>query len=243
MNRLLVSAFRQVQRLSFERGFDIRYFSPAKNMPDAELYGPTLQPWRSAEWQRRLRADDPVSFVTPDRKYVLWQLAEQAAKTVDGAFFECGVNAGGTAYLLAQILHGTGKPLHLFDTFSGMPPVDPSKDLHAPGDFADASLAGVQRYLAAFENLDYHPGLIPETFVGLEPGPIAFAHLDLDIYKSTRDATEFVYPRLAKGGFLLYDDYGFPTCPGARQAVDEFFAGRPENVLALGTGQALVVRA
>jgi O-methyltransferase len=239
----LVTLFRRLQRLAFARGFDISHFSPAKDIPDAELYGPYLQPWRSEEWQRRLRAGDPVSLVTPDRKYVLWQLAEQATKANDGVIFECGVYAGGTAYLLAQIASAAGRRVHLFDTFSGMPSVDPEKDVHAAGDFADNSLPAVQRYLCEFDNLEYHAGLIPDTFAGVEPGPISFAHLDLDIYTATREATAFIYPRLVKGGFILYDDYGLPTCPGARAAVDEFFADRPESVVALATGQGLVVRA
>jgi O-methyltransferase len=41
---------------------------------------------------------------------------------------------------------------------------------------------------------------------------------------------------------MLFDDYGFWSCPGARQAVDEFFADKPEAPFALPTGQALVAR-
>ena len=47
---------------------------------------------------------------------------------------------------------------------------------------------------------------------------------------------------LLKGGFIIFDDYGFPTCPGARQAVDEFFAGKPEKLLAMPSGQCVVVK-
>lgn len=39
---------------------------------------------------------------------------------------------------------------------------------------------------------------------------------------------------------MLFDDYGFPTCPGARQAVDEFFDDKPETPLVLPTKQAIV---
>jgi O-methyltransferase len=41
---------------------------------------------------------------------------------------------------------------------------------------------------------------------------------------------------------MIFDDYGFPSCPGARKAVDEFFGGKPETPIVLGTGQALIVR-
>lgn len=43
------------------------------------------------------------------------------------------------------------------------------------------------------------------------------------------------------GGVALQDDYGFPSCPGARLAVDEFCSS--ERVpLCLPTGQAVVVK-
>ncbi len=41
---------------------------------------------------------------------------------------------------------------------------------------------------------------------------------------------------------MLFDDYSFPTCPGARKAVDEFFSDKPEVPFDLPTGQCLVVR-
>jgi O-methyltransferase len=47
---------------------------------------------------------------------------------------------------------------------------------------------------------------------------------------------------MVSGGFIIFDDYGMPSCPGARAAVDQFFADKPEKPLALHTGQALVFR-
>jgi hypothetical protein len=85
-------------------------------------------------------------------------------------------------------------------------------------------------------------GFIPDTFVGLESVQIAFAHIDVDIYKSIMDSLKFIWPRLSFGGFIVLDDYGFPTCPGARASVDEFFQREPCAPLCLPTGQALVFK-
>jgi O-methyltransferase len=41
---------------------------------------------------------------------------------------------------------------------------------------------------------------------------------------------------------MVFDDYGEPTCPGARKAVDEFFADKPETPIYIPTGQCLVHR-
>jgi len=215
-----------------------------RSIPDAGLYRPLFSPWNSPDWRERLRERDPASVVSLDRKYVLWQTASQAARSLPGDFIECGAYKGGTGYLLATVLKAhPEKRLHLFDTFAGMPETDPQRDLHAAGDFADTSLEAVRAYLAPHQNVVFHPGLIPESFGSLDALRFSFAHIDLDIYEAIGAATAFVYERLGPGGFLVFDDYGFPSCPGARQAVDEFFQGKNEAPIVLASGQCLVIKA
>ena len=55
---------------------------------------------------------------------------------------------------------------------------------------------------------------------------LAFAHIDVDLYRSVLDCIEFAYPRLVAGGLIVFDDYGFPSCARARQAVDQAFESR-----------------
>ncbi len=40
---------------------------------------------------------------------------------------------------------------------------------------------------------------------------------------------------------MVFDDYGFESCPGAKQAVDEFFADKNERPWYLPTGQCVVI--
>ena len=47
--------------------------------------------------------------------------------------------------------------------------------------------------------------------------------LDTDWYESTEHELVHLYPRLAAGGVLIIDDYGFWR--GARQATDEYLRG------------------
>jgi len=69
---------------------------------------------------------------------------------------------------------------------------------------------------------------------------VCFAHIDLDLYQGVLDTLAFVYPRMPTGGVIVCDDYGFASCPGARRAIEEFFADKPEKPLALLTGQAVI---
>jgi hypothetical protein len=46
----------------------------------------------------------------------------------------------------------------------------------------------------------------------------------------------------APGGIILFDDYGFTTCPGPKRAIDEFMAGKPEPLIWLSGGSAFLVK-
>lgn len=238
---------RWIRRFLRDRGYALTPIPElpafARNIPDAAFYAPMFSPWYGfGTFGRHLAAAGENTVVTADRAYVLFTLASQALQ-LEGEFWECGVYRGGTAQLLADVITSSDRPartLRLFDTFSGMPQTDAARDLHSQGDFADTSLEAVRRRIGPREQVHFHQGLIPSTFAGLEASRIALAHVDVDIYRSVLDSVEFIMPRLVPGGFIVFDDYGFPTCPGARQAVDEFYAGRPERPLVLPTGQAVV---
>jgi O-methyltransferase len=88
----------------------------------------------------------------------------------------------------------------------------------------------------------FYPRFFPDTAGPVRANVFSLVHCDADIYQSVKASCEFFYPRLVGGGAMVFDDYGFNTCPGAKQAVDEFFAGLPEQPVYLPTGQAFVVK-
>jgi O-methyltransferase len=233
---------RFLKRACRAAGLDVRRLPQAtqQTIPTADLYQPLYSPWRSPGFVAEYALISPYTLVSEDRCYVLASLATQAS-LLDGEFWECGVYKGGTAMLLAERLSTAGRPLRLFDTFDGMPETDAERDLHKAGDFCDTSLEAVRSRVRG-NFVHFYKGLIPKTFSGLESTRIACAHIDVDIYSSVLACCEFIFPRLCVGGFMIFDDYGFPSCPGARSAVDEFFLGRASIPLVLPTGQALLFK-
>lgn len=181
------------------------------------------------------------TLLDPIRCYMLYQFARQA-NGLAGNVAEVGVYMGGSARLLARLSESTNKTLHLFDTFSGLPKEDPSRDLHQEGDYGDLALQEVKKYLADFKHIRFHPGTFPETAKGGEREIFCFAHVDVDLYQSTRDCCEFFYPKLEKGGILLFDDYGSWRCPGVKKAVDGYFSDKKEQPIYLPTGQCVVCK-
>jgi O-methyltransferase len=194
--------------------------------------------WRRDEgFKKALARASGRLLLDPTSCFMLHQHALKAA-SLPGDCAEVGVYKGGTALILASALAGTGKTVHLFDTFGGLPHPE-SVDRHHAGDFGDATLASV-RELLKDQRVEFHPGLFPGTAEGVRAKEFCLVHVDADLYRSTLDACEFFYPRLAPGGLLVIDDYGVPTCPGVMKAVDEFFTGRPERPMYLPSGQCVV---
>ncbi|OHB64667.1 MAG: hypothetical protein A2168_02955 [Planctomycetes bacterium RBG_13_50_24] len=187
---------------------------------------------------KKIRA---YTLVDQDRCFMLYQFVGYA-NAKEGEMAEVGVYKGGTAKLISKVAAKTAKTVHIFDTFSGMPPTDITKDRHKEGDFSDTSLDAVKKYLADCNNIRFNQGYFPDTATSIIDLSFCFVHIDVDIYESVMESCKFFYPRLVKGGILIFDDYGFLSCPGAKMAVDEFFSGKSEYPCYLSTGQCFVIK-
>lgn len=146
---------------------------------------------------------------------------------IDGIVVEVGVYRGGSARVLADNA-GSSRVL-LFDTFSGIPSHEAGVDGDwGVGTLADASLDAVRGLFSGNDNVSCFAGVFPgETGTAIKDGEaIRFAHLDVDNFRSYIESLAFIYPRMAPGGVIVFDDYGERCCPGATAAVDAFFTGK-----------------
>jgi hypothetical protein len=150
------------------------------------------------------------------------------ALTVEGEIWECGVLRGRSARWIAfqaseLLLDGQMKTVRLFDTFVGRS----SKGKYDTGPnnamFAGTSLTLVQQ-VVPWGFVQFHKGLIPKTFIGLEDSKIAFLHLDVDLYQPTYESLKFVLPRLTEFGVVVLDDYEHSEWPGVTTAVQHAMA-------------------
>jgi len=217
-----------------------------QNIENHQYYKPLFSPWLGyGDFSSEFNAIKGLTIVSADRAYVIWTLLKQSIH-LKGQVWECGTYKGGTALLMSNVIDEhvpeSEIELHLFDTFEGIPSVDGDKDLHQAGDFNDVDIEAVKKRFSDHNFVNFHIGKIPGTFQGMEPAQIAFAHIDVDVYQSVLDCCSFIFPKLKPGGVMVFDDYGFPSCPGARKAVDEYFSEKIEKPLVLPTGQAIVFK-
>jgi O-methyltransferase len=186
----------------------------------------------------------PVPFRRRERFHSLAGLF-QRTRGLPGAVAECGCFTGLSSYLLCRYLKledarfdGTG--YEIYDSFAGLSAPQPEDEIpedhpeaaalranSVPGHFS-VTLDRVKTALGEFPGIGFFPGWIPHAFPRDSATRYRFVHLDVDLHQPTHDALQYFYPRLAPGGLIVCDDYGWP---GAKKAIDEHCAAhgiRPE---------------
>lgn len=138
---------------------------------------------------------------------IFWKLKDILNFCVDrapkqGLIFEFGVATGNTTNIIAN----AAKPriVHGFDSFEGLPE-DWSGHVETRGAFSrQGTLPRV------IKNVKLYKGWFSESlpeFLKNNTGPIAFLHIDCDLYSSTRDVLQLLKDRLQTGTIIEFDEY------------------------------------
>lgn len=203
--------------------------------------------------QEKTRMVSSDNLLRRQRHHTLVQLLRQGIRRgTQGNVAECGCWRGLSSYQIAAILkkNGFSEKFYIFDSFEGL------------SAFGDEDLTGaglpdeetrrkefscneeiVKGNLGEFSFIELKKGWIPDRFTEVSDKQFSFVHIDVDLYQPIRDALLFFYPRVVPGGIIVLDDYGCLAFPGAKQAVDEFMAGKNDFFLHLPSGSAFIVKA
>ncbi|MFN2390099.1 MAG: TylF/MycF/NovP-related O-methyltransferase [Actinomycetota bacterium] len=151
---------------------------------------------------------------------------------VPGDLIETGVWRGGAAIFMRAVLEVCGdgeRCVWLADSFAGLPRPDPRYPADA-GDrhWVNPNLAipvdevkeNFRRYGLLDERVRFLIGWFKDTLPSVPAERFAVVRLDGDMYQSTIEGLESLYPKLSPGGFLIVDDYG--AIPACRQAVTDY---------------------
>ncbi|MGH3981567.1 MAG: class I SAM-dependent methyltransferase [Pseudonocardiaceae bacterium] len=116
-----------------------------------------------------------------------------------GMALEFGVATGRTLVVIADA-RGS-KQVFGFDSFQGLPedwrpniPAGTFRTDHLP------DVPGAELVVGWFEDT------LPDFLAG-HPGPVAFLHMDADLYSSTATVLKHVGPRLQPGSVIVFDEY------------------------------------
>lgn len=193
-----------------------------------------------------------MTMTSEARMYALYIATQYVIKSnIPGDVVECGVWKGGSTMLAALTmlsLKNTEKSIYMYDTFSGMSkPTDADIDYEGTHSkkiwrklqkekynaWCFIPLQEVQNNMLSTgypdDKLYFIEGKVEDTIPKTIPHKISILRLDTDWYESTYHELYYLYPKLAKNGVLIIDDYGH--WKGCRKAVDTYLEENNINLL------------
>lgn len=151
---------------------------------------------------------------------------------VQGDFIETGAWRGGACIFMRGLLAAhyiTDRRVFVADSFEGLPPPNtvahPADvgDIHHTHDFLAVDIDAVKNNFSRYGLLDaqvvFLKGWFSDTLPHAPINQLAILRLDGDMYGSTIDSLNALYPKLSPGGFCIIDDYHLAGC---RQAVEDY---------------------
>lgn len=194
-------------RLAGRFGFEIAYKKP---------YDPELRAV-GRDWPAR--ADSMIGLQRMDN---IKECVEAVLRDgVPGDLIETGVWRGGASIFMRGVLKAWGdetRTVWVADSFQGLPrpdatrfPADTGDELHKLGGLAvgvDQVRHNFERYGLLDDQVEFLVGWFKDTLPTAPIEQLAVMRLDGDMYESTWQGLEALYPKLSPGGFCIIDDFG-----------------------------------
>lgn len=187
------------------------------------------------------------------RVHVALWCATQAMR-LEGDFVECGVHTGilsGAVMTWLDFARHVTRKFYLFDTWQGIPAEQVSEDERRFGVLemnrkyqnGDALHADVVKKFSRWPNAVVVRGRVPDSLAAMEAsGKVAYCSIDMNVAAAEMAAADFLWPRLVPGAFMLLDDYGWAAHVNQKKAWDAWAQKTGVMILALPTGQGLVIK-
>lgn len=162
---------------------------------------------------------------------------------IEGDIVECGVGKGRSLLLLALLCREEekGRQIWGFDSFEGFP--EPTEEDTSPRNARKGEIrADIMRVRALLQEAQLDDlfmrskvilvkGFFNESLQKYAGQGIALLHIDADLYQSYLDTLNILYDKVRPGGVIAFDEYmdgiTHVNYPGAKTAIDEFFADKP----------------
>jgi O-methyltransferase len=147
---------------------------------------------------------------------------------IPGDLLEAGVWRGGMTVFMRGVLKARRDNLRrvwVADSFAGLPHPDARLDTFGwkAGDMAvslDEVKTNFMRYGLLDDQVTFLQGFFRDTLPAASIPALSVLRVDADLYGSTLDVLNSLYPKLSIGGYAIFDDY--QNLNDCRKAVDEY---------------------
>lgn len=100
----------------------------------------------------------------------------------------------------------------------------------------------VKERFKEFKNMTIIPGYIPDTLSKLDTDRVCFASIDFNCVEPEKEALEFIWDKVIKGGIIIFDDYGFPGHEPQKLSHDKFAEENNCLIYTCPTGQGILIK-
>jgi O-methyltransferase len=166
-------------------------------------------------------------------------------RSLDGDFVEVGVHRGGYARMVVDYVGFrtlAGKSFYLIDTYCGIPAAHRTGAAALFDGVYDDCHENVLATFAPFETVRVVRGAVPEVLGTVRPERVAFLSIDLNSAEPSADALEHFWPLMVPGAVAVLDDYNFELFADQRAVLDAAAGRLGAPILALPSGQGLMVK-
>lgn len=246
-------AFRMIaRRLNYVRVPHLTYH--ADGLITSGKYAPFLDnPRFMSAYGRAIKSGHIIGGEKDLDLHIEWRVAiacwaAQHAAHLPGDFVECGVNTGIFSLAVCEYanFNSLGKSFYLFDTFAGIPDAQMSEVERITRQISNTKYPDCYERTSAnfkdFPRVKLVRGVVPETLTTVDIEVVSYLSIDMNIAYPERKAIEHFWPLLSSGATVLLDDYGWMDYEEQRRTMDEFAEEAGVAILALPTGQGLIIK-
>ena len=157
------------------------------------------------------------------------------AKTVKGDFIELGVWWGVLSKCVCEYhnIDSLKRDFYLVDSWG---------EMHGSHEgYKEDIYENVVNRFSSYHSVKLVRGVVPEVLNKILTTQVAYLGLDMNNSAAELMALEYFYDKIVPGGVIYIDDYGW-NHPDLRDAIDNFFINKPEELLHFPSGNSIVIK-
>jgi hypothetical protein len=197
-----------------------------------------------------------VSSAGEEYQHYYWRVhvalwCASLALSLEGDFVECGVYRGllSTSIMSYFDWNTVNRKFFLFDTFEGVDERQLTDEEINKGTIAyfremykEDIYEDVVKNFAEFKDARVVKGIVPDSLSTVDIGKVSYLSIDMNSAAPEIAAVNYFWDRLSPGAPILLDDYGFINYETQKHAFDKWAKENNVQILALPTGQGLIIK-
>lgn len=199
--------------------FFLKFFFKIEKSRSEIIVSPAfLAPWKTdLKFKKIYNKVFETTLLDSKRLYTLYYLAE-SLKNIPGDIMDVGCLKGGAGFTMSYAnLKGN---VYLIDTFEGV--VDKEK-YYNKNHYVFKNINFVKKFIKSLKlkNTFVIKGIFPSSIKKkFAKKRIKLCHLDVNTFKSTKNAFEYIEDKIVKNGVVVFDDYGIFSVEGVKRYID-----------------------